>query len=195
MAQEAKIRVSLDTSGARRDLEGLYGDMRRAPGIQAPGIGGGGVGGAGGAGGRGGGGLGGGFNIARMLPALLAGAAFGRDSIATAGTLGGSLTGGVSGRIEEALFGNLGPEAKGRNRAASEVAGQLGMARGMGLLGDDQANSLFNAIKPLYEAEERGKRELERNFADQNAGDTAVGLLSRIADVLDRIANTKFPWE
>ena len=129
----------------------------------------------------------GGINIGRLLPGLLAGAAFGRDTIASGVQVGGALTGGVSARLEQLLFGDTAPKVRGATRAAEEVSQRLGLAKGLGLVDQGTASSLFEVIRGLREAEEIGKRELEVDFKGQIGTDTAEGLLQRMVDILEQI--------
>ena len=142
--------------------------------------------------GRGGGGGpgGGGFALGPILAKLAAGLgalALTRDTLATAGSIAGAATGGISSRLEQILFGEMGPNVKGGQRAASEVAQQFGLAQGLGILPAGAAQTQFEFLSDLYQREEIGKRELEVGFKGQIAEDTGTGLLERIAVAAEAI--------
>jgi len=190
---DAKVRVRLDTAQARQDLRALYGEMGRPPSIPArggvsgvPGVSGGG-GGAGSALAAGGGALaGGGLGLTGVVAAVVTAVGL-RDTLSTAGSAIGAMTGGVSSTIEEFLFGNTGPRIKGLQNTSQELQNKLGLARGLGAINESGVQGIFDALSPIRVAEQEGRKAIERQFKGQIAEDTAEGLLDRIANALDSI--------
>lgn len=190
MGSEAKVKVRLDLSGARADLASLYRDMGNSPGVAvAPG----GVGGGGGAamGGAAGGGGFGGMGLGRLFglgAGLLGAGALLRGSIRDAGDIGGALTEGISETISRTLFGTVGAQARGGNRALEMVKEQVGLA--VGLSGDPEAAArqfqpLFDTIRNVETAREVGKQAIGGAFSGQIAEEALGGLVGRLVAAME----------
>lgn len=144
MAEDILLKVRLDTSGARRDLQALYGDMARAPRTAVSPTGGGVSGGgrAPAAGGGGGGGMGG--MALGGIAASLAAVAGTLQMIA--GQRTSYLAGGLKDQAREFALGSQYGSARGQIAAADATAGRLGLAYEYGLISDNQ-------LKQAYEVE------------------------------------------
>jgi hypothetical protein len=158
MAEDILLKVRLDTTGARRDLATLYGDMARAPRTSVGAAGGGSGGSAGGSvpvvggGGGSGGGGGGGFSLGPILAKLTA-LISAQQMIGSAGpALAAS---GRDALRESILSGGLG-HARGALGAREEVAGRLGPAYGLGLISKERLQSQFD-LSMKYGAGMRAK--------------------------------------
>lgn len=175
MANEATIRVRLDTTGAKGDLADLYRMMAGAPGVR-PGAVSAAAGAAGSVAGGGGGtapgvaALGGaaagafGISWAGMaVTAALGGAValFGRSAAQDAGTMLGAATRGGSDAISNFLFGSAPAAAAGSQRTLDEVKRLMGGAVGNGA-GLQGAQSLYNSLNQLYGPQARGERMIDK---------------------------------
>lgn len=180
MANEATIRVRLDTSGAKGDLADLYRMMAGAPGVR-PGAVSAGSGAAGAVAGGGGGAapgtaaLGGaaagafGLSWAGLaLTAAIGGGAalFGRGAAADAGTMLGAATRGGSDAISNFLFGSAPSAAAGAQRTLDEVKRLMGGAVGNGA-GLEGAQSLYNSLNQLYGPQAKGERMIDKALGGQ----------------------------
>lgn len=169
MVEEAKIRVRLDTSGAKGDLAELYRQMANAPSVRT--AGGYGAGGPGGHGG-GGGGLGsiGGMAIGWGTAIAAAGVGlFGRDAIRDTGTMIGALTRGPSKAISDFLFGTAPSAVQASDSALEQVKKTMGFAVGMGApMG--AAKSLYDSLMTYEEPKARGERMIDDALSGKSAG-------------------------
>lgn len=167
MVEEAKIRVRLDTSGAKGDLADLYRQMANAPSVRTSGAAGGGGGGGGGSGG--GSGIGG-FSIGWGSAIAAAGIGlFGRQSIADAGSMIGALTRGPGRAISEFLFGTAPSAVQASDSSIEQVKKMMGFAVGMGApLG--AAQSLYQSLMSYEEPKARGERMIENALSGKGAG-------------------------
>lgn len=169
MSEEAKIRVRLDTTGAKGDLADLYRQMANAPSVRTAGaLSGGGGGGAGGGGG------GGGFSIGGMAigwGTALAGIGvglFGRDTVRDAGSMLGALTHGPSRAIADFLFGTAPSAVQASDSAIEQVKKTMGFAVGMGApMG--AAKSLYDSLMTYEEPKARGERMIEDALGGKSA--------------------------
>jgi len=187
--QDALIRVRLDTSGARSDLQALYGDMKRAPGVQAPGFGSA-AGGAAAGGVPGGGGL----NIGSMLgmfAKLAPLAAIAAPAAKDLFQVGSSMLGGVG----EALnpFAGLSGADKGRQQTRQQVSEMLGAARGFGLVGKAESQSLYDALAKVNVPIEEGKATIRSELGWSAAKDTFSDAVGRFEVAVTSLANKVSP--
>lgn len=188
MAQEAVVRVTLDTDPAKQKLNELYGQMRQSPSIPT---------GGGGAGG-GGGGVGpvgsNGFNVGQLLGSLARAApplAFGMPALQDVGSLGGAVFGGAGRAASGALgLSGVAGAARGRQQAADIVAESLGPARGMGLIGSEASQSLYEAISPMLAAQEEGKAQIRAELGASTSSDTLKDLGDRIVAELKNLGRS-----
>jgi succinate dehydrogenase/fumarate reductase flavoprotein subunit len=91
------------------------------------------------------------------------------------------LANGMLGGIGSAFNPLAGAAAamRGRERAAEETARLLGLARGFGGASAADSQSLYDSIRPLYEAEAEGAAQVRKDLALSTAGDTAEDLVQR----------------
>lgn len=164
-AQEAKIRVRLDTSGAKSDLNALYGDMRRAPGIPTAASAGGPAGSAGG-----GGGGGGGFALGPIL-AKLTSLIAAQQLIGSAGNV--ALSAGKDALRGAVLGGHLG-SARSALSAREDVAGRFGLAYKLGLVSRQTLEDQFDISQEFGAgARQQGQAQVRAALAKKTV--TAVG--------------------
>lgn len=190
--QEALIRVKLDTSGARSDLEALYRDFRRAPGVLAPGVGGGGAGAAGGGVGAGGGA--GGFNVGALLGTLMKWAPVAGVAAPIARDLFGparSMLGGL-GEALNPLAGISGAD-QGRQQTRDQVANMLGAARGFGLIGRAESDALYDQLARVNVPIAEGKATIRSELGWVAAKDTFSDAVNRFSEVVNNLVGKKEP--
>lgn len=190
MSQDATVKIRLDTSGARSELQGLYGDMRRAPAVQVPGaVPGGGV--PGGGAGAGGGVGAGGFNLssllgslARLAPLAMLGAPAIGDAFATAN--------GVLGGIGAAAnpFQGVAAGVRGRQRAIDETAQTFGLARGLGLVGEKESQAFYETIRPFREAQATGEAAIKGELGWEQAKSTLDDVGTRIVSAIEGLGKS-----
>lgn len=189
MAQDALIRVRLDTSGAKSDLAALYGEMRRSPGVSG-GVAAGAMRGAGPPQGM----LGmGGFDIGSILMSVAKWApiaAIGRGALGTAMDVGGALTAGPAAMLERAIFGDIKGEIQGAQSARDAVVGMTGTAVGYGLMTASQAKGLWDTIKDPYIKKAVGEKQVRDEInveISKNVFDKMLEQLVLIAGILAAI--------
>lgn len=181
MANEATIRVRLDTSGAKGDLADLYRMMAGAPGVRPGAVsaasgatgmasvalgGGGGAASVPGGAALAGGAAAGAFGISwagLALGAAIGGTAalFGRGAASDAGTMMGAATRGGSDAIANFLFGTAPSAAAGHQRTLDEVKRLMGGAVGNGA-GLEGATSLYHSLNQLYGPQAKGERMIDK---------------------------------
>ena len=183
MAGEAVVRVKLDGAGAKAELDALF--AHGAKGVRVPVSAGQGAGGAG-TGGFGGF-MGSGFSLGGILGTLGVGATIGRGTLRDAGSITDALTSRMSESFARLLFGDAGPMARGALRAREEVEAQMGLARGLGIASKEDAQSLYEALKPLRRAEEEGKAQIRTEIEVE--AEAIKGLLQRLVDLLSSLAS------
>jgi hypothetical protein len=192
MAEEAKIRVRLDLSGANSDLADLYRQMSNAPSVR---------GASAGAAGGGGGGL---FGMSFGRLGGLAGTGFiGAHilgpTIGTAAGLAASHLDPMGSGLERLLFGQTGPVTTASKRAIAEVQSALGLAQGFMDEKDFRAaGSMYDALMQVYRTEEIGKARIgaaglewtKKAVAEaqlEGEGGVVGGLVTKMSEVVVKI--------
>ncbi len=173
MADEARIRVRLDTDGAHADLRALYQDLSNAPpvnvgargGPAAVGIQGGGAGGAGG----------GGFAFGRFAAAAGGALAFGRGIARDTFSTFQGITQGISETLREKLPGISGAAAgtRGALRAQEQVMNALALGRGLGQVSQGEVRSLFDSLMQIEGPRALGESRIRSDLGTEvteNAG-------------------------
>lgn len=208
MANEATVRVRLDTSGAKGDLADLYRMMAGAPGVRpgtvsaaagATGLGAvpsGVAGGAASGPGAAGGGGAGGFGLSWGSIALGSAAALlGRGAAQDAATMLGAASRGPSDALSQFLFGSAPSAAAGHQRTLDEVKRLMGGAVGSGS-GLGGATSLYNSLSQLYGPQAKGERLIDKALggegwnaimAEIRAGNG--GVIGLVIQWLEKIVN------
>lgn len=180
--QELKIRVTLDTEAAKKQL----GDLVGAAG--AAGAGGAGSGGGGGKGGKAG--ASGGEMGSRMADALAAGPKMMFDSVR--GGLLDPATGGLSSILDEglggygaglqnALFGSAGPEAKAASLTREQIMAAFGMQAGREGAIPAQAFAMRDQLYRINRDQETGRAMFERDDRFRQTLDEAAEKIGRAA--------------
>jgi hypothetical protein len=180
MSTDAVVRIRLAVGDAKADYDALTGHIKRNQPTVGLGMGGGSAGG---------GGAMGHFNLAGILGPLLSGlgAVYGRDAAGTLGSLVSASTAPAAQAAERWLFDNTKPNLSGYQRAAEETARTLGLARGYGMVGKAETDSLFNTLGAMYATEARGQRDIMQDadkvlkyLADQGLN----GAVDKITDAI-----------
>ena len=204
MTAPALIRVRLDTSGAKSDLQALYDAAGK--GVTVPVRPGGGVpGGGGGVPGMPGGGGGGGFNVGGLLRGI-----GGMGPMGLIGTLlGASILGPTVqgfGKGATSVLGDLGQGLAGAT-GASQFAGRLtgidnlkaqmqerfGLARGLGLLDKEGVQGIFNAMRPMAMAKGEGEAQVGVDLAFERTKEvisTLEGGFDRMVAAIEKMVGT-----
>ena len=185
MANDAKIRIRLDGVGeATREMS----DLAKQFEAVAEASGGASVGGPGGGGG------GGGMSLGRL--AALGSLGIGAFGL-TRGVLGGirqigqAATEGPKALLEQQLLGDFGARARGSMQALGTIRGEAGLA--VGLSKDKGAAAegfrrVFDALRQVETAAERGELELTKKLGLQYLGGEAQEVLKVLRQIRDAIS-------
>lgn len=139
MAQEATVRLRLDTAGATASYDQFVGHVRRNP--PAANLPGGGGGGMGGGGSSMGGGVGmGGFDIGGLLTKLAA--AIGTQQMI--GAAGPAALGMGRDALREMFLGDKFGSVRGALSSRDTVASRFGLAYQLGVVGDDMLRQMYD---------------------------------------------------
>ena len=200
MADEAKIRIRLDTTGAQADLQALYRDLAKAPSVP--------VGAAAGAGGvrasaaapveggaaqAPGGGFFGGLGRPMMLGAKAAAgfatAAYGRDTVTGAFDIFRASTTGGSMAVRDAILGNSASVARAELKTIDQVSDMPGVALGVGLgqISNDQLFNIQEALNAINRPTEEGRDTIRRVLGTRAQGNVGDELLKQANTILERI--------
>lgn len=156
MAEEAKVRVKLDTSQAKRELDGIgqaaeATGRRAASGLRRA--------------------VGAGFKL------VGAGAAFGTGMAAVKaattsgiGDIAGETFGGWGAWLNELLLGKVDDEARAKRRARQDLQESMSMITGMRGHVPDNAEAIFNQTARLYKYEEVGRSLIEQDTRFRGPG-------------------------
>jgi hypothetical protein len=171
MAQEAKIRVSLDTTTARKELQDL---AKMAEGVNLGGAGGG----------------GGGMGLGRMFgmgAAFSAGFAALRGVMSTGlGQIGGELFAPVGQFANDVAFGDSDEVARANRQARESVAESYAMVAGRSGGTPQGARNMFQVLRNLSLQEEIGKTMIRRDLG----GESQAAVINSIGTMLKDAANT-----
>lgn len=187
MAEQAVVRVTLDTSAAKSQLQELY--AMGARGVRMP-VGPGGGGGIPGIPGGGGGGvipgaLGaiGGMGLPGLLAALVGASVvgptargFGKGVTSVLGDAGSWLAGATG-------ASQFAGELSGIEKLKGQMQDRFGLARGLGLMSGGDVKSIFDAMEPMAVAEGRGREQVGADLSLKRT----EHVLERLSGVLERL--------
>lgn len=185
MTEETRIRVRLDTQGAKQQLAGLVREGARTAGRVSSTL-------------R--------TAVGRGLGAAGLGGAFAAGASAVRGATQGGVTdvageafGGIGAQLAEAVFGSLDEEARASKAARDETIQAFGAIAGARGAIPPGARQFFESVKSLRVQEERGRELFERDeqFRGPGVGELIDRILTGIGKLLsDAVDNliSKIPF-
>jgi hypothetical protein len=191
MAQEALVRLKLDTSGATSAYDSFVGHVRRnPPAANLPGGGGGGgfTGGGSGVGG-------GGFDINSLLTKLVA--AFSVQQ--AVGAIGPAALGMGRDALRESLLGGAFGSARGALASRDTVASRFGLAYQLGSVDDDMLKTMYG-VEQQYGAGAAAKGAARARAAlsgsvisdvGSELAEVAAGLVPILGDLAEAVRGLK----
>lgn len=187
MADELKIRVTLDTTQAKSDLTGLTHEAARTAGGIASSLKDT---------------VGKGLGVVGLGTAVGAGAAALRGSTESGvGDVVGEALGGYGKQLERFFLGDLGMDARASRSAREESIQAFGAIAGAQNKIPPGAKAFFDSVKSLRMQEERGRQLFEENndFRGPGIGDLVErimkGVGELVAKAVDALADKLNPFK